>query len=48
MAIAFQRCFSVCLFISFWFVLMMLIYWAETYVLLKNTEAVVVASKGFD
>ena len=28
-----------------WFMLVMLIYWAETYILLKSTEALVVASK---
>jgi hypothetical protein len=30
--------------ISFWFMLMMLVYWVEAYILLKkNTEALIVA-----
>jgi hypothetical protein len=31
--------------ISFWFLQMMLVYWAEAYTLYKKTEALVVASK---
>ena len=31
--------------IKFWFMIMMLIYWADAYILLKSAEALVVASK---